>query len=128
MADYDRLKAIVASFTAAKTKHELFEAAQKRRLLIAPVNTIGDVPSSDHLAARGYWDEVNDREIAPGSFRVTRSLRPALRHAAAPARTPTRPRARHGGRADGRARATRPSAPDPGSIRWPPLAGTRCWI
>ena len=70
MAEYDRLKAIVASFTAAKTKHELFETAQRRRLLIAPVSTIGDVAASDHLAARGYWDEVDDREIAAGTCRV----------------------------------------------------------
>ena len=70
VAEYDRLKAIVASFTAAKTKHELFEMAQRRRLLIAPVSTIGDVAASDHLAARGYWDEVDDREIAAGTCRV----------------------------------------------------------
>ncbi|MGO8859491.1 MAG: CaiB/BaiF CoA transferase family protein [Acidimicrobiales bacterium] len=70
VAEYRRLKTIVASFTAAKTKRELFAVAQERRLLIAPVNTIEDVALSDQLAARGYWDEVNDEEIAPSSFRA----------------------------------------------------------
>jgi crotonobetainyl-CoA:carnitine CoA-transferase CaiB-like acyl-CoA transferase len=69
-ADYERLKSIVASFTANKTKDELFEEAQKRRLLITPVSTIEDVARSDQLAARSYWDQVNDEEFAAETFRA----------------------------------------------------------
>ena len=54
MEEFDRVKACVAACTASKTKAELLATALKRRLLIAPVNTMADLIGSAQVASRGY--------------------------------------------------------------------------
>lgn len=55
---FDEANDIVSAFIAGRTKAELLDAALERRLLIAPLSTIGDVAASPQLAARGYWETV----------------------------------------------------------------------
>jgi crotonobetainyl-CoA:carnitine CoA-transferase CaiB-like acyl-CoA transferase len=62
ISEYDRLIETIARFTATKTKAELFQAASKRRLLIAPVANARDVLESPHLSACRVWESV---EAAP---------------------------------------------------------------
>lgn len=61
--------AILRRFLATKTKHDLFAAAVERRLLIAPVLTARDLFALEHLAARGWWQDL-DGVRAPGAFVV----------------------------------------------------------
>jgi crotonobetainyl-CoA:carnitine CoA-transferase CaiB-like acyl-CoA transferase len=55
----------VAALTATRTKQELFLAARDRRLLISPVATAADLLANEHLAVRGYWDELTVGEQEP---------------------------------------------------------------
>jgi crotonobetainyl-CoA:carnitine CoA-transferase CaiB-like acyl-CoA transferase len=71
--EYERVKQVVADFTATKTKAELLAAALDRGLLIAPVTTLGEVTQSEQLAARGYWREMEHPQVGasvryPGPF------------------------------------------------------------
>jgi crotonobetainyl-CoA:carnitine CoA-transferase CaiB-like acyl-CoA transferase len=63
--EFERVKQVVASCTASKTKAELFQAALDRSLLIAPVSTIRDVVASDQLAARAWWRAHPGPDEAP---------------------------------------------------------------
>ena len=54
------------AFTSSKTKAELFELAQRRRVLLAPVATVEDVVESEQLAARGYWEDVDGIQYPGG--------------------------------------------------------------
>lgn len=54
----DRTSDGIAAALATKTKAELFEMAQRDRLLMVPVTTPADVLASDHYEARGFWDPV----------------------------------------------------------------------
>ena len=58
LSELQRIQETVAEFTAAHTKAELFEEAQKRRLLLAPVLSPSEVLASEQLASRDYWDVV----------------------------------------------------------------------
>lgn len=55
----DRTSEGLAAAIATKTKAELFDMAQRDRLLLVPVTTPADVLASEHYAARGFWDEVD---------------------------------------------------------------------
>ncbi len=71
--ELERVKGVVAAFTATKTKAELLRAASERDVLIAPVTRIDEVVASDQLAARGYWRDVEHPELGrafryPGPF------------------------------------------------------------
>jgi benzylsuccinate CoA-transferase BbsE subunit len=44
---------------------DLYEAAQARRIPFAPVSTMGDLVSSSHLAARGFFAELVHPEAGP---------------------------------------------------------------
>ncbi|MEE9276932.1 MAG: CoA transferase [Dehalococcoidia bacterium] len=73
VAEFERVKQVIAAFTSTKTKAELFEAAQQRGLLIVPITTLQEVSESPQLADRGYWrdlkhPEVNDTVRYPGPF------------------------------------------------------------
>ncbi|MFN0026366.1 MAG: CaiB/BaiF CoA transferase family protein [Acidimicrobiales bacterium] len=69
VSEYERLRdQVLTAFFAAKTKAELLEQAIARRLLIAPVNTIADVAASPQLAARGYWDKVDQGALGLVTF------------------------------------------------------------
>ena len=73
LEEFDRLKQLVADFTATKTKEELFRAAQERGLLLVPVNTTAEVVESEQLASRDYWQELEHPALGatlryPGPF------------------------------------------------------------
>ncbi len=65
ISELDRLANVIATFTGARTKEELFAGALERRVLLAPVSTLTEVMASDHLAVRGVWDQVGIRPGAP---------------------------------------------------------------
>jgi crotonobetainyl-CoA:carnitine CoA-transferase CaiB-like acyl-CoA transferase len=56
---YEQLKAAVAGFLAKRTKGELFEAARRRKLLIAPVASLSEVLASPQFLARHVWRTVD---------------------------------------------------------------------
>lgn len=73
LAEYERLKQILQSFTKSKTKAELLEVALKRGLLVAPLTTVSEVLRSEQLAARDYWQTLTHPELGatvryPGPF------------------------------------------------------------
>ncbi|MFV0309432.1 MAG: CoA transferase [Desertimonas sp.] len=74
ISEYNRLKEIVATFCATKTKAELLDAACERSLLIAPVSTPSDLLDNAQLNHRGYFEMVHDEAVAadpvptPGSW------------------------------------------------------------
>jgi crotonobetainyl-CoA:carnitine CoA-transferase CaiB-like acyl-CoA transferase len=80
--ELERVKALVAAFTATRTKAELLAAAVERDLLIAPVATVADVVASPQLAAREYWRTVP----APGGGLDVVHPGPFARFGAAPLR------------------------------------------
>jgi len=67
---YERAKAVVAEWTASKTKGELLELAMQRGLLIAPASTTRDIVESDQLAARDYLQPLE----RPDGGGMTRQL------------------------------------------------------
>jgi crotonobetainyl-CoA:carnitine CoA-transferase CaiB-like acyl-CoA transferase len=54
-ANWDALKPMIASWMAEQTVQELYQLLQRRRVPIAPVSTMGDLWSSKHLNARGFF-------------------------------------------------------------------------
>lgn len=71
ISEYFRCCDVVGALCADKTKAELFQVAQERRLLIVPVSTMDDLDENEHLAARSYWRDVerNGQTIKfPGPF------------------------------------------------------------
>lgn len=69
LTEYMRIRnQVLVDFFATKTKAELLAAAVQRRLLIAPVATVADVLASPQLAARDYWDKVDQGELGMVTF------------------------------------------------------------
>jgi len=73
LAEFDRVKEIVRSFTRQRTKAELLELAVERGFLMTPVATIEEVVKSEQLAARSYSQriehpELNASFLYPGPF------------------------------------------------------------
>ncbi|MDA3040829.1 MAG: CoA transferase, partial [Actinomycetota bacterium] len=70
--EYTRVRNVVETFTASRTKAELLEGAIRRKLLIAPINTVVDSAESEQLAARGFWVDIDmgEGELVrfPGAF------------------------------------------------------------
>jgi crotonobetainyl-CoA:carnitine CoA-transferase CaiB-like acyl-CoA transferase len=58
IAEFERVKRAIAACTASKTKAELLQAAQDRKLLMAPARTLAEVVESEQLAARGWLEAV----------------------------------------------------------------------
>jgi len=52
--DWAPIQAGIEALVRSRTKAELMDAAVRRRLLIAPVLSVGDVLDSEHLGARGF--------------------------------------------------------------------------
>lgn len=63
IAKLDRLDAVLRAFFLTKTKSELYEEAQQRRLVAAPVNSPRDLVESPQFKARGYFREVYHPEL-----------------------------------------------------------------
>ncbi|MYG90633.1 MAG: CoA transferase [Chloroflexi bacterium] len=71
ISEYLRCCDVVGALCADKTKAELFQVAQERRLLVVPVSTMDDLDENEHLAARSYWRDVerNGQSVKfPGPF------------------------------------------------------------
>jgi crotonobetainyl-CoA:carnitine CoA-transferase CaiB-like acyl-CoA transferase len=73
VSEFERVKKLVAAFTASLTKSELLQLAVERGFLMTPVTTIEEVVKSSQLQARGYWQPMEHPEcgrsiIYPGPF------------------------------------------------------------
>jgi crotonobetainyl-CoA:carnitine CoA-transferase CaiB-like acyl-CoA transferase len=66
----DRTAEGLAAAFATKTKGELFEMAQRDRLLLVPVTTPADVLASEHYEARAFWDLVPIADFGDGERTV----------------------------------------------------------
>ncbi|MBK01430.1 MAG: hypothetical protein CL464_03060 [Acidimicrobiaceae bacterium] len=55
----ERTAACLANALAAYSKKDLFEMAQRDKLLLVPVITPADVLETPHYSERGFWDEVD---------------------------------------------------------------------
>jgi crotonobetainyl-CoA:carnitine CoA-transferase CaiB-like acyl-CoA transferase len=79
----------VAAFLKTKTRQEILEAADSRRLLLAPVHELEDVLAFDQLAARGLWG-VGVRDgmqiVTPRSIALETACEPPTDFAAMPER------------------------------------------
>ncbi len=58
IAEMERCQGLIAEFTSGYPKQFLFEEALRRRLLIVPVSSTGDVVESEQLAARDFWTPI----------------------------------------------------------------------
>lgn len=85
-ADLDEARAAVRAFLRDRTKAEVLDAALRRRLLCVPIFDMADVAGAPHLAARGFWSEVEiegRRVRIPGRFaQVTGGDGPRVRRRA----------------------------------------------
>jgi crotonobetainyl-CoA:carnitine CoA-transferase CaiB-like acyl-CoA transferase len=73
LAEFERVKEVVRSFTRSHTKAELLELAVERGFLITPVTTIAEVVESPQFASRDYFQRVEHPELGesfsyPGPF------------------------------------------------------------
>lgn len=59
----DLLQDELAPFLATKTKTELLEGAAKWRILLAPINSVADLPENPQLLHRNYWQDVFHPEM-----------------------------------------------------------------
>ena len=59
-ANWDALQIFLGEYAAERTVEELYHEAQARRIPFAPVSTMGDLLSSEHLKARGFFATVDD--------------------------------------------------------------------
>jgi crotonobetainyl-CoA:carnitine CoA-transferase CaiB-like acyl-CoA transferase len=57
--NWDALQALMAEWFAEQSVHEVYEAAQARRVPFAPASTMGDLLASPHLRARGFFATVS---------------------------------------------------------------------
>ncbi len=56
--NWDALELFMGPWVKEQTVEELYHKAQARRIPFAPVSTMGDLFSSDHLKARGFFAEI----------------------------------------------------------------------
>jgi crotonobetainyl-CoA:carnitine CoA-transferase CaiB-like acyl-CoA transferase len=64
-ANWDALKLLLAEWVKEQCVEDLYRAAQQRRIPFAPVSTMGDLLSSPHLAARGFFASIDHPEAGP---------------------------------------------------------------
>ena len=62
-SEQDFLQNEIGPFLLTKTKAELLEEAAKRRILLAPVNTVADLPENPQFSAREYFQQVFHPEL-----------------------------------------------------------------
>lgn len=87
LEEFERVKAVIAAFTATRTKAELLDAAIARGLLIGPVSTLAEVAESPQLRSRDYWQQLPHPELG----RSVRYPGPFARFSASPLRYRRRP-------------------------------------
>ena len=56
--NWDALKVFLEEWVGAQTVLDLYRKAQARRVPFAPVSTMGDLLSSEHLKARGFFVDI----------------------------------------------------------------------
>jgi crotonobetainyl-CoA:carnitine CoA-transferase CaiB-like acyl-CoA transferase len=61
-ANFDALQALLQEWCREHSVHEVYEAAQRRRVPFAPVSTMGDLLDSPHLRARGFFATIDHPE------------------------------------------------------------------
>jgi crotonobetainyl-CoA:carnitine CoA-transferase CaiB-like acyl-CoA transferase len=69
--ELEQARSVVAAFLSRRTKRELIQASLERKLVAAPVLTVGDLAESPQLEAREFWLEVGENErrrVLPGAF------------------------------------------------------------
>jgi crotonobetainyl-CoA:carnitine CoA-transferase CaiB-like acyl-CoA transferase len=54
----EEVREAITTFTRRHTKVELFEGGIARGVTLAPVNTVADVLTLEHLKVRDYWDQL----------------------------------------------------------------------
>ncbi len=82
----EEVDALLVDWLRAHTRAELFELAREKRFPLAPGLTVDETLASEHLAARGFWDELEldgDRLRVPGSPARFSTIEP-LEHSRAP--------------------------------------------
>ncbi len=57
-SNWDVLKPLMEEWVSQWTAADLYHAAQEKRIPFAPVSTLGDLVSSEHLNVRGFFVEV----------------------------------------------------------------------
>lgn len=60
----DRFSTLFERFAASRTKAELYEEAQRRRIALAPVNSPAEVLADAQLASRQFFQDVVDGRLA----------------------------------------------------------------
>src|SRR5262249_52323406 len=70
----------IERFLVSKTKHELFQGAVERRILLFPVSTTADIVHDPQLAARQYFQQVS----VPGTDAPVTLLGPFAQLSATP--------------------------------------------
>jgi crotonobetainyl-CoA:carnitine CoA-transferase CaiB-like acyl-CoA transferase len=83
--NWDALQIFLNEYAAEQTVQELYHRAQERRIPFAPVSTMGDLFTSEHLKARGFFATIED----PAGAKVAVPGAP-YRHAATPWRIRSR--------------------------------------
>ncbi len=73
LAEFERVKEVVRSFTRSHTKAELLALALEHGFLITPVTTVAEVVESPQFESRGYFQSVAHPELGesfryPGPF------------------------------------------------------------
>ncbi|MPY92235.1 MAG: hypothetical protein GEV08_03960 [Acidimicrobiia bacterium] len=108
---FDGVSGTIERLFATKTKAELYDAALEHRLLLAPVTTVADLRADEQLAARSYWDPVDQGgpDGAPGP--VVHHPGPWARLSATPLRRTAR--APHRGEHTAEVLAEAPRRPTP---------------
>jgi crotonobetainyl-CoA:carnitine CoA-transferase CaiB-like acyl-CoA transferase len=66
--NWDALKPMIAEWMAEQTVEDLYQRLQRRRVPIAPVSTMGDLLSSKHLNARGFFVSFTHPRAATHRF------------------------------------------------------------
>ena len=56
--NWDALKIFLEEWVSQQSVLELYKKAQARRIPLAPVSSMGDLLSSEHLKARGFFAEI----------------------------------------------------------------------
>ncbi|MBM2832434.1 MAG: hypothetical protein HW414_1486 [Dehalococcoidia bacterium] len=60
---FDKVAGPIGKFLLTQTKERLFAEAIKRRILVAPANTVKDILESPQLKARNFWVELEHPEL-----------------------------------------------------------------
>ncbi len=65
---WDSLKPLIEAWSLQRSKAEICQAAQASRVPISPVNTAADLLASPHLAARGFFVDVEHPGAGAGPY------------------------------------------------------------